>query len=187
MNILFVCTGNICRSPIAERMLAVAARDADISINVLSAGTRALNGLAMHRESARVLRGYGINPEDFASQLLTPSLVNGADLVLGLAREHRAVARQLVPIRWKRMHALNEFAQQIDRSPADRIDLRSPLTAVSTDDEFDIEDPINRPAEVFDRVGAQIAQTIPILVQWLSGTDRGRHGTADKQGENAPL
>ena len=92
-------TRTICRSPIAERMLEQRSIDLGLDWTVSSAGTLAVNGRDMHPESARALRDLGLDPGSFASRLLTQTLIADNDLVLCLAREHRAAARQLVPIR----------------------------------------------------------------------------------------
>src|SRR4051795_5389163 len=59
--VLFVCTGNICRSPIAERLLA--ARLPDPSIRAASAGTRAMVGYGIDQTAAHVLRRLGGEPD----------------------------------------------------------------------------------------------------------------------------
>jgi protein-tyrosine phosphatase len=62
LHILFVCTGNICRSPSAERLATAAGASAS------SAGTRAVIGHPMHPESARVLRDLGGDPDGFVAR-----------------------------------------------------------------------------------------------------------------------
>jgi protein-tyrosine phosphatase len=87
-RILFVCTGNLCRSPIAER-LTRAALGADSPVVVESAGVRAVPGTPMSPESARVLAEMGADPGGFASRRLTCLMLEEADLVLTATREHR--------------------------------------------------------------------------------------------------
>lgn len=165
MNILFVCTGNICRSPLAERMLQHRVAELDLDdVVVSSAGTRALNGKAMHPESRRVLGEYGIDPGEFTSRMLTESLTANADIVLGMAREHRAVARQLAPIRWRRMYALREIVGTAVKSG--RMD--GATATDPTDGSLDIEDPIGKPGNIFDNVGAEIYQLIDSLAYWIT-------------------
>jgi protein-tyrosine phosphatase len=166
MKILFVCTGNICRSPIAERMLRLRSDELGLGLSVSSAGTRALNGKAMHLESQRVLLERGIDASDFRSRMLTEAIAGDADLVLGMTREHRAAGRQLAPIRWRKMFALREIAL-IGRGDTAVVGMVG--TAMDpTDPRLDIEDPIGKDAKVFDRVGGEIESSVNVLTEWLA-------------------
>ncbi|MEV7006426.1 hypothetical protein [Streptosporangium sp. NPDC051022] len=88
-HILFVCTGNLCRSPLAER-LAAAALGRYPAFRVSSAGTRAEPGRQMAEHTRRVLVRLGGDPEGFVSRPLTTELVAAADLVLTATTGHRA-------------------------------------------------------------------------------------------------
>ena len=81
-----LCTGNICRSPFIERLLAHAL--ADTSIEVTSAGTGALVDHPIHESSARRLDAAGVPSSDFAARQLTPEMVKAADLIVAATREH---------------------------------------------------------------------------------------------------
>lgn len=159
VKILVVCTGNICRSPIAQRMLEQRSSELGLGWTVSSAGTRAMNGHDMHPESARALRALGLDPLPFASRFLTPPLIADSDLVLCLARDHRAAARQLAPIRWRTIITLREAgldpAVSADRNAAS----------------LDIADPLGKPAAEFDRAAAEIAEAvdaaIPVITRGL--------------------
>lgn len=164
MKILFVCTGNICRSPLAERMLQNRSDELGLGLTVSSAGTRALNGHPMHPESQRVLRQRGLQPGDFVSRMLTESLAVDADYVLGMTREHRAFARQLAPVRWRRMFALREIGAMSTISATSNVG-----GAVNpTDERLDIADPIGQSAAAFDQAGAEIADSVDMLTEWIS-------------------
>jgi protein-tyrosine phosphatase len=168
MKVLFVCTGNICRSPIAERLLRHRSAQLGLDLSVSSAGTRALNGKPMHPESVRVLQERGVDAADFFSRLLTPVMVSSSDLILGLTRDHRAAARQLAPVRWRRMYALREMKVGESHWGTANGDVRAsggPLDP--TDPGLDIEDPIGRSAAVFDSVAEDIESTMDVLVTWI--------------------
>jgi low molecular weight protein-tyrosine phosphatase len=114
-SILFVCTGNMCRSPMAERMTRAAlARslgpDAG-GFSVYSAGTGTRDGRSMTPESAKVLLAYGANPDGFVSAELTPAHIGAADLVLTATRSHRSEVVTLEPTALRRSFTLTEFAR----------------------------------------------------------------------------
>ena len=106
-TILTVCTGNICRSPAVERLLAHALPEA----NVVSAGVRAVVGGPVHPPMATLLAGAGVSVDGFAAQQLTADVVARADLVLALTRGHRAAIVDLVPAAVRRTFTLRELAR----------------------------------------------------------------------------
>jgi protein-tyrosine phosphatase len=115
-RILIVCTGNICRSPFAERLFSSRLREAlgpeaASQFEVTSAGTWGLVGEPMQPEAARVLVARGGDPAGFAARELTLELVAGADLVLAATREHRAAAVTFDPRASSRTLTLRELAR----------------------------------------------------------------------------
>jgi protein-tyrosine phosphatase len=116
-RVLFVCTGNLCRSPAAERLarawLAAYAGPAARAFEVASAGTHGVVGHPMDDEAARALVAYGGDPDGFAARALEPYLVESADLVVGLARRHRAAAVTLVPTATRRTFTLRELDELV--------------------------------------------------------------------------
>ncbi|MES2865647.1 MAG: hypothetical protein V4703_02680, partial [Actinomycetota bacterium] len=114
-TILMVCTGNICRSPLAELILAT--RLSDSGVTVRSAGTHALVGHGMPDPSQVLAVRNGVPPElvdAHRASPLTEQLMAEADLVLTMAAEHTALALQLAPRRLHRTFTLREFARLTD-------------------------------------------------------------------------
>ncbi|GGH90780.1 low molecular weight phosphatase family protein [Arthrobacter liuii] len=115
VRILTVCTGNICRSPVAERLLQAGLDQAvPGGFLVASAGTRALVGEPMQRASADIVRTFGGNPEGFAARQLTPRILRGVDLVLTMTSGHRGEVLQLDASLLKRTFTIREFARMLD-------------------------------------------------------------------------
>lgn len=98
VRILTVCTGNICRSPVAERLLQAGLDQAvPGGFVVTSAGTRALVGEPIQPPSADIVRTFGGNAEGFAARQLTSKILRGVDLVLTMTSGHRGEV-----LRWTR-------------------------------------------------------------------------------------
>ena len=89
LRILTVCTANVCRSPVAERLLAQHLAEAGVDAEVRSVGTHR-GRLGMHRDTLAAAAGVGVDASDHVSRPLTGAAVRdeGADLVIGMTREH---------------------------------------------------------------------------------------------------
>ncbi len=109
-SVLFVCTGNLCRSPIAERLFRARIADDAPAVSA-SAGTAGLAGHAMDGPSAIALRELGGDPEGHAARRLTSSMVRNADLILAAETRHRFVILQADPLAFPRAFTLREFAR----------------------------------------------------------------------------
>jgi protein-tyrosine phosphatase len=100
-TVLLVCTGNICRSALAERLdracLDEVLGDRGPAVRLVSAGSRAVIGLAMHPDGALALLGLGGDPGGFVAQQLTDTLAAEADLTLTMTRAHRRDVLALRP------------------------------------------------------------------------------------------
>jgi protein-tyrosine-phosphatase len=182
-TILLVCTGNICRSALAERLgrayLDEMLGDRAGSIRLDSAGTRGVVGSTMHPDSALVLQGFGADPGDFRSQQLREEHPAQADLVLAMTRAHRRDVLALAPRALARTFTLREAAALLEVLGDDiRLDgdgfvgrARSLVKALAEarrlrvdggDD--DVPDPINRSMEAHEAAGELIvASLLPVL------------------------
>ena len=149
-RVLVVCTGNICRSPAAERLLAAglgaAYRGRDAAgglapaIEVASAGTGAVVGHPMTDDMAALVAGLGVDPRGFEARQLVPEQVKQSDLVLALTRRHRSAIVEMVPAAVRRTFTLRELARLVatvdpatlpgaNATTADRLRALVPLAA----------------------------------------------------------
>ena len=114
-RVLHVCTGNICRSPMAEHLTVAGLRsrigEAADRFEVSSAGTWGHTGSPMESYAMSTLKALGIDGEGFRARELVAEHVATADLVLGATREHRAAAVVLHPRAASRTFTLREFAR----------------------------------------------------------------------------
>jgi len=189
-RILVVCTGNICRSPFAERLLqdafgriAFAASDDAwrAGVQVASAGTHAMVGNPIEPTMADQLEPYGSAGFDHVARQLERELIADADLVLALTRDHRRDIVRLLPNASRRVFALGEFVRLLeDAVAADAIEAGQSVPAPelmaavvegaaarrgfvpAPDDPAvdDVIDPYRRAAGVYEASAAQIAEFI---------------------------
>ena len=98
-NILFVCTGNTCRSPMAEYILKdlLSKRGLD-GINVSSAGLAVREGDTMHKNAKFVLQQHGITAEHFESRQITEGMIDNSDIVLCMTQNHKRFLPQMTKI-----------------------------------------------------------------------------------------
>ena len=130
-RVLHVCTGNICRSPMAERLTRAGLEQrlgADAARFVVeSAGTWGHGGAPMEPYALTTLLSYGVDGQDFRARELVAEHVAGADLVLGATREHRAAAVVLHPRAASRTFTLREFARLVGAVHAAQLTALDPV------------------------------------------------------------
>jgi protein-tyrosine-phosphatase len=187
-TVLLVCTGNICRSALGERLgrayLDELLGGEASAIRLASAGTRAVVGSGMHPDSALVLRGLGAEPGDFCARQLAERFVAEADLTLTMTRRHRSDVLAVAPRALARTFTLREAAALIDLLDQDvelqgdglteraRHLVKEMAAARSrrhggADD--DIRDPIGQPVEVHEEAGEAITEALlPVLSRFAA-------------------
>lgn len=191
MRVLFVCTGNLCRSPLAAQLLATWAahdlRDDVARVRIASAGVEAANGQPMDPASACALTGVGGDPAALGqhrSRAVTAADVADADLVLTMTRWHRRKVLELAPRALRRTFTLPEataLLELVDPAPiavlrpAERaealaVGLNSARARRSVSDQDDVADPIGRPIDVHRDVAARIAVELRPLADVLFAT-----------------
>ena len=96
-HILVVCTGNICRSPMAEGLFADYARRRGRSVQVKSASVLGLSGKPAHKHAVAVMEEIGLDISGHRAQPVTTELMAWADYVLGMEINHSATLRERYP------------------------------------------------------------------------------------------
>ncbi|MGH8540077.1 MAG: low molecular weight protein-tyrosine-phosphatase [Stenotrophobium sp.] len=138
-RILVVCTGNICRSPMAEELLR--ARVTGRGMTVGSAGTSAMAGYPADETARELMREHGFDIEAHRAQQLTLPLLTSSDLILTLDQTHSDWINRRYPQFRGRVHKILKWR-----------------------DNRDVEDPYCRPREVFEAAYADIETGI---ADWL--------------------
>lgn len=129
-SVLFICSGNTCRSPMAEALLAARLPE----LNVSSAGLSTVPGLPASIGAIDAMDAYGLNLDYHRSRQVSSYLLADADLVLCMGQSHKQVIVQALPELADKVFTLGEYAG----------------------DEQDIADPFGGDAEEYAACAAQI-------------------------------
>lgn len=173
-HLLFICTGNICRSPFAERYARQVANRCEVTDwTFASAGVGAMVGSSMDRTMAAELQALGGDPSGFRAQSLDRGIIEGADLIVAMDTFHRSVVLDDFPSLVRRTFTLGQLARIARDHPAEvhGAELLAQIGAFRqrARDEDDIPDPYRRgPAlahEVAVRISGLLDELVPRIVQ----------------------
>lgn len=188
-RVLHVCTGNICRSPMAEHLMREGLRqrlgpEADAFV-VESAGTWGHTGSPMEGFAHSTLAGFEIDGSAFTARELVAEHVAAADLVLTATRDHRAAAVVLQPRAAKRTFTLREFDRLLSvvdpaTLPAgDRVERARALVAAAAANrgmvrpdvpgDDDLADPYQAPESAFAACAQLVHGTLQRPLDLLAG------------------
>lgn len=185
-SVVFVCTGNVCRSPAAERLLRHHLAGLSMEgVEVASAGTAALAGEPVSAPMAELIRSARADPSGFVARQLTPSQLRQADLVVAMTSAHRTAAVRMAPASVQYAYTLaqlgamlshvdppevTERAQSRDAGArlAAAVSLGRQHRALGVDPADDIVDPYGRPAAVYAKSFQQIVDGLAPVVRALA-------------------
>ena len=194
-SVLMVCTGNIGRSPMMERLMRreLRARGVGDQVSVTSAGTLAQSGREMEAGATHALTDLGVDVDRFTATPLTLEAIAASDLVLVATREHRAEVVNMAPSAVRRTFTLHELSRIAAHAPpipgSDSVDTEVPATpramraAVAwagqmrgsvprpdSGDLDDLDDPLGAPDQIYRERAAAIAASVERIVPYLLGS-----------------
>ena len=201
LRILTVCTGNVCRSPLAAQLLT--ARLEPTWFEVHSAGVAALVGDPMPDIARNIAAGLGsTTANDHQAVSLTKQDVIDADLVLGVTRQHRRAVAQLYPKAARLSFTLTEFAhigsaiddERLAHAVRDSPDtaqavvdtvsmMRGTVESFARADQYDVVDPYRQRAAVYRRSAAQVDTAVDRIVELFRRAHRfsGAEATSNRE------
>lgn len=189
-RILTVCTGNICRSPLAEQLLKSKFQGVD-QIEFDSAGTQAMVDQPMPEHSLRIARDHEIlDAELHRGKQLTEAHLDSADLILAMDRGHRKQIVELSPRATRKVFTVREFKRLIgvtrdedlraeiiasDGTPVGKLRAaveaarlgRSDLSPLVNPNDDDVIDPYGKAEVVYDTSAQQLVPAVEVLASYL--------------------
>jgi protein-tyrosine phosphatase len=175
-RVLFVCTANVVRSPVAAALLNMRVQDAGPDVVVESAGLREAERL-LDEGALLALEGHGVDLRPHRSRRLDATMVAPATLVIGLERDHVREAVLLDPSAWPRTFTLKEIVRRGEaigsRKPGESIETwiarahadRTQRDLLGSDPIDDIADPYGGPPGGYEEAAEEIDDLVTRLVQ----------------------
>lgn len=155
-NILFVCTGNTCRSIMAQGMFKKILKEKvenSYRYNIQSAGISAMSGMNPTSEATLVMFEQGIDISQHQAQPLREELVKKADLILVMAKEHIEYIKRRFPFAQNKIFLLKKFTLK-NEFESDQ----------NNEKNYEIIDPIGKPIEFYRIVAKELKVNLERIV-----------------------
>ena len=180
IRILAVCTGNICRSPMAEALLRAGAAEVGLDAQIASVGSWE-SGVAADPHAISVMSDRGLDITGHLSHKAAVVDIEAADLILTMAVEHIVDVAGQVPEAFTHAFTLKEFvARARELGPKDQSltldtylgllgDGRSRTEMLRADERYDIGDPLGQGRRAFERTATELEVLVWAAVDLLVG------------------
>jgi len=174
MRVLFVCTANICRSPMAAALFAKSAHTNGVQAEALAASAGFLEGgRVVHEHVVTLLDERGVDVSRKRSQKLSDQVIEHADLILTMTSEHARGVVSRFPRSITDVYTLRHFGTIVTprdndvpvRAWLDEINQNNRRAYLGDDEALDIEDPIGKDLNVFTDLCEELESTI----DWIMG------------------
>lgn len=148
MKILFVCTGNTCRSPMAAKIMQKKAIESKLNLEVQSAGIFALEGYPASEHAKSIMKEYGM-ADHHETTRISNEILKWADIVLTMTMEHKRILNEQWPEYTDKVYSLKEFIRSEN----------------GTNHHLDIEDPFGGSVEIYRSTAKEIEEAIDQMIK----------------------
>ncbi|MDO9497315.1 MAG: adenylyl-sulfate kinase, partial [Nocardioides sp.] len=173
LQVLFVCTANICRSPYMELSARAASADQP-GVQFRSAGTHGFREHPMDAVMAEALGRREVDSGDFISRPLSAALIEQADLILTAETSHRAFILDDHPRDFRKVFTLGQFAESVANFDLAGHELVLAIGSRrgTAEQRLDVHDPYGRGPEAAEACATQIDELLRVVVPALTGSGR---------------
>ena len=154
-SVLFVCTGNTCRSPMAEGLFQKAVSERE-DFAVASAGVAAYPGSPLSEETRKILKGRGVTLDGFESQPVSEELIDGSTHVFAMTASHLQALISLFPEHEDKFYLACEFVEIPGQGLA-----------------CDVPDPFGMGKRAYEEVAKTLDLAIPTMIAFIDQTWQG--------------
>lgn len=147
MNVMFICTGNICRSAMAEGYMKKIVQEKGLNINVCSSGIYGEEGMGASYLAKEAMEEYGVNLDNHIARITSKTDIENMDLILCATMGHKRILLQMYPDLSNKIYTMKEYAygeKELDK---------------------DISDPWGFDITVYRRCAAELTNAIDKIVE----------------------
>ena len=179
---MMVCTGNLCRSPMAEGLLRHASRARGCDIEVSSVGTWAHFGHPAMPEAIATMAERGIEIGEHRSRPVELAELRAADVVVAMTSVHRKELLELAPEIEGKLVLLKELTEmalegELPAAAEARVQRLLGAPRPKWRRALDLDDPIGKPMGAYEKTAAEIQMAVEVLIEALCGKDSSEEAT----------